>query len=219
MDPSLPAFREPTAVERVFNRVFGFLVGLGLGFSYIYLLEVRGRKSGKLYLHANRSPRTQRKKVPGRPARTNTMGPQRRSRRRNHAEEGKHTTEISSPHNFRRREVADSENLSRCVRTRSPALLFDPGRFLSRIVRRDRRQLSSFRAGKCLIPVASRRGIKSSQKNWFSLLRKTKSYGIFNHPLRKGRPNLSDSTHKSLSGLYRPITGRVSFRASSDCAN
>src|SRR6266852_1764271 len=49
MNSSLPAFRAPNPVERVFNRVFGFLVGLGLGFSYNYLLEVRGRKSGKLY--------------------------------------------------------------------------------------------------------------------------------------------------------------------------
>jgi deazaflavin-dependent oxidoreductase (nitroreductase family) len=45
----LPSFREPSSTERIFNRVFGFLVGLGLGFSYNYLLEVRGRKSGKLY--------------------------------------------------------------------------------------------------------------------------------------------------------------------------
>jgi deazaflavin-dependent oxidoreductase (nitroreductase family) len=44
-----PTFREPTAVEKIFNRVFGFLVGLGLGFSHSYLLQVRGRKSGKLY--------------------------------------------------------------------------------------------------------------------------------------------------------------------------
>ncbi len=36
-------------VERIFNRVFGFLVGLGLGFPYNYLLQVRGRKSGKIY--------------------------------------------------------------------------------------------------------------------------------------------------------------------------
>jgi deazaflavin-dependent oxidoreductase (nitroreductase family) len=49
MNSTLPAFRAPSAVERVFNRVFGFLVGLGLGFSHNYLLEVRGRKSGKLY--------------------------------------------------------------------------------------------------------------------------------------------------------------------------
>jgi len=42
-------FRAPSAVERVFNRAFGFVVGLGLGFSYNYLLQVRGRKSGKLY--------------------------------------------------------------------------------------------------------------------------------------------------------------------------
>ncbi len=49
MNSPLPAFREPSAGERFFNRIFGFLVGLGLGFSYNYLLEVRGRKTGKLY--------------------------------------------------------------------------------------------------------------------------------------------------------------------------
>jgi deazaflavin-dependent oxidoreductase (nitroreductase family) len=49
MNSSLPVFREPTAVEKVFNRTYGFLVGIGLGFSYNYLLQVRGRKSGKLY--------------------------------------------------------------------------------------------------------------------------------------------------------------------------
>ena len=49
MNSSLPVFREPTGVEKLFNRVFGFLVGLGLGFSHNYLLEVRGRKTGKLY--------------------------------------------------------------------------------------------------------------------------------------------------------------------------
>src|SRR6476661_11105198 len=49
MDSRLPVFREPAAGEKLFNRVFGFLVGLGLGFSYNYLLQVRGRKSGKIY--------------------------------------------------------------------------------------------------------------------------------------------------------------------------
>jgi deazaflavin-dependent oxidoreductase (nitroreductase family) len=42
-------FRAPSSTERIFNRVYGFLVGLGFGFSYNYLLEVRGRKSGKLF--------------------------------------------------------------------------------------------------------------------------------------------------------------------------
>ena len=42
-------FRQPTTVERAFNRCFGFLVGLGFGMKHNYLLEVRGRKSGKLY--------------------------------------------------------------------------------------------------------------------------------------------------------------------------
>jgi deazaflavin-dependent oxidoreductase (nitroreductase family) len=43
------AFRQPTAMERAFNSAFGFLVGLGFGMKHNYLLEVRGRKSGKLY--------------------------------------------------------------------------------------------------------------------------------------------------------------------------
>src|ERR1700678_3979201 len=44
-----PEFRQPTAVERLFNRCYGFLVGLGFAPRYNYLLQVRGRKSGKLY--------------------------------------------------------------------------------------------------------------------------------------------------------------------------
>jgi len=49
MNSAVPSFRAPSPVERVFNRVFGFVVGLGWGFSYNYLLQVRGRKSGKVY--------------------------------------------------------------------------------------------------------------------------------------------------------------------------
>jgi deazaflavin-dependent oxidoreductase (nitroreductase family) len=44
-----PTFLAPTAGERLFNRAFGILVGLGLAPSDFYLLEVRGRKSGKIY--------------------------------------------------------------------------------------------------------------------------------------------------------------------------
>jgi deazaflavin-dependent oxidoreductase (nitroreductase family) len=42
-------FRTATPGERFFNRAFGFLVGLGLSPSYNFLLEVRGRKSGRIY--------------------------------------------------------------------------------------------------------------------------------------------------------------------------
>ena len=42
-------FLKPSATEQFFNRAFGFLVGMGVGPSYCYLLQVRGRKSGKLY--------------------------------------------------------------------------------------------------------------------------------------------------------------------------
>jgi len=47
--PDNPVFQKPSAMERAFNRFFGFLVGLGLGLKHNYLLQVRGRKSGKLY--------------------------------------------------------------------------------------------------------------------------------------------------------------------------
>src|SRR5450755_4863240 len=49
MNSTLPSFRPPSLVERLFNKVFGLAVGLGFGFSYNYLLQVRGRKSGKIY--------------------------------------------------------------------------------------------------------------------------------------------------------------------------
>jgi len=42
-------FQKPSLIDRLFNRAFGFLVSLGLGFKHTYLLEVQGRKSGKLY--------------------------------------------------------------------------------------------------------------------------------------------------------------------------
>jgi deazaflavin-dependent oxidoreductase (nitroreductase family) len=49
MSATLAEFRAPTAPERLFNQVFGFVVGMGLGRSYHYVLEVRGRKTGKIY--------------------------------------------------------------------------------------------------------------------------------------------------------------------------
>jgi deazaflavin-dependent oxidoreductase (nitroreductase family) len=42
-------FRAPSGVEALFNRVMGYLAGLGVGPKFIYLLQVRGRKSGKIY--------------------------------------------------------------------------------------------------------------------------------------------------------------------------
>lgn len=44
-----PGFREPTSLERAFNRVFGVVVGLGLVPRGYYLLQVKGRKTGRVY--------------------------------------------------------------------------------------------------------------------------------------------------------------------------
>src|SRR5882762_6056314 len=41
MPPTPPEFRVPSPVERLFNCIFGF--------PYNYLLQVRGRKGGKIY--------------------------------------------------------------------------------------------------------------------------------------------------------------------------
>ncbi len=49
MSNDRPAFNKPTPIEQFFNRVFGMLVGWGVGPSYNYLLQVQGRKTGRLY--------------------------------------------------------------------------------------------------------------------------------------------------------------------------
>lgn len=42
-------FLRPSALERAFNRFFGVLVGLGLGLPHNYLLQVRGRTTGRVF--------------------------------------------------------------------------------------------------------------------------------------------------------------------------
>ena len=42
-------YREPNALERTVNRGFGILVGLGLGLRHNYIVQVRGRRTGRLY--------------------------------------------------------------------------------------------------------------------------------------------------------------------------
>jgi deazaflavin-dependent oxidoreductase (nitroreductase family) len=49
MSAHVPDFREPSGVERVFNKAVGLLVGLGLAPRYNYLVQVRGRKTGRVY--------------------------------------------------------------------------------------------------------------------------------------------------------------------------
>jgi deazaflavin-dependent oxidoreductase (nitroreductase family) len=44
-----PYFDQPRALERLFTRLFGVLVGLDLGLPHNHLLQVRGRKTGRLY--------------------------------------------------------------------------------------------------------------------------------------------------------------------------
>ena len=42
-------FAKPSAVEALFNRAMGALAGWGIGPSFMYQLQVRGRKSGKIF--------------------------------------------------------------------------------------------------------------------------------------------------------------------------
>jgi deazaflavin-dependent oxidoreductase (nitroreductase family) len=42
-------FNEPTSVERFINKLVGVIVGLGLGRRHNYLVQVRGRKTGRIY--------------------------------------------------------------------------------------------------------------------------------------------------------------------------
>ncbi len=42
-------YLKPSPVKRIFNRAFGLMVRLGIGLSHNYLLQVRGRKTGRIY--------------------------------------------------------------------------------------------------------------------------------------------------------------------------
>jgi deazaflavin-dependent oxidoreductase (nitroreductase family) len=42
-------FNQPTTLDRAINKLFGLLVGLGLGLPHNYLLQVHGRRSGRVY--------------------------------------------------------------------------------------------------------------------------------------------------------------------------
>jgi deazaflavin-dependent oxidoreductase (nitroreductase family) len=49
MTPAEGEFLRPNLVERCFNRVFGVLVGLGLGLRHNYVLETSGRRTGRAH--------------------------------------------------------------------------------------------------------------------------------------------------------------------------
>jgi deazaflavin-dependent oxidoreductase (nitroreductase family) len=49
MQENQPTFLRPTFADRLVNGLFGFLVGLGVGLRHNYLLQVTGRRTGRLY--------------------------------------------------------------------------------------------------------------------------------------------------------------------------
>ncbi|MGO9455174.1 MAG: nitroreductase/quinone reductase family protein [Candidatus Binataceae bacterium] len=49
MSSEKPYFLKESATDRIFNRIFGMLVGLGIGAKYNYVLETRGRKTGRVF--------------------------------------------------------------------------------------------------------------------------------------------------------------------------
>ena len=50
MENNQPAyFLKPAAMDRIFGQVFAALVRLGVGFKHSFVLEVRGRKSGRVF--------------------------------------------------------------------------------------------------------------------------------------------------------------------------
>jgi len=50
MENQQPAyFLKPSAIDRLFGQIFGAMVRLGIDFKHNFILEVRGRKSGKVF--------------------------------------------------------------------------------------------------------------------------------------------------------------------------
>ena len=46
---NVPTFQKLSLADKIFNKLFGVFLGLGLGLSHHYVLDVRGRKSGRVY--------------------------------------------------------------------------------------------------------------------------------------------------------------------------
>src|SRR5271167_3947236 len=92
---TMPAFRQPSPIERLFNRIFGVLVGLGLGPRHNYLLQIRGRKSGKLYSTPINLLENGWQIGSCRASRPHSVGTQCRGRRRGHAEARQFSAELS----------------------------------------------------------------------------------------------------------------------------
>ena len=44
-----PVFRKPEILDKIFNKAFGVLVALGLGLRHNYLVQVPGRRTGRMY--------------------------------------------------------------------------------------------------------------------------------------------------------------------------
>jgi deazaflavin-dependent oxidoreductase (nitroreductase family) len=42
-------FVKPSLTERIFNRLFAIAIGFGMGLGHNYVVEVRGRKSGRVF--------------------------------------------------------------------------------------------------------------------------------------------------------------------------
>ena len=49
MNQAGPFFRRPNLFERTLNKAFGVLVGLGIGLRHNHLVQVPGRRTGRLY--------------------------------------------------------------------------------------------------------------------------------------------------------------------------
>ena len=74
-------FNQPKTVDRAINKFFGLLVGLGVGLRHNYLLQVRGRKSGRIYSTPRGCARSSRQTVFGGAARLYAVGAQRDRKR------------------------------------------------------------------------------------------------------------------------------------------
>jgi hypothetical protein len=128
------AFQKPSAVEAAFNRALGFLVGLGLGPRYMQLLQVRGRKTGRIY-----STPVNLLELGGK---TYLVAP-RGSHGRNHPQTRKHATEVPPADIAGRGKARVAEGVFGSLRVAGAAVLFGARRIIGGGVSRSRRGISS----------------------------------------------------------------------------
>ena len=148
-------FLKPSLGERIFNRVFGIAIGLGVGLGHNFVVEVRGRKSGRIFSAPIDLLEVEKRRYLVAPRGETNWVRNARAAGPRHAAQGAPTRGIRGARGWSRRAPAVAQGLSRPIRVDRAALLSTSAGISHVRVRSDRRTLSGVRTH------TDRRGVRA----------------------------------------------------------